>query len=81
MGSLKKQYNQIAENSAANRVYQAFERLQIAWYTVNALRPANGSPQFDEAAIIELEDAEREWLAARAACDPLNDISANTACR
>jgi len=67
MASLTKQSLQISQNVAANRVYQAFERLQIAWYTVNARRPAGGSSQFDEDAIKELNAAEEEWLAARAA--------------
>jgi len=65
MVSIKKQYHHIAQDSAANRVYQAFERLQIAWYTVNARSPANGVPQLDEAAMTELNAAEEEWLAAR----------------
>ena len=64
MVSIKEQHQQIAQDYAANRVYQAFERLQIAWYSVNARRPANGPAQFDEAAISELEAAEEEWLAA-----------------
>ena len=64
---LKKQCGHIQQDVAANRVYQAFERLQIAWYTVNARRTAGGSPQFDEAALSELNAAEEEWLEARAA--------------
>ena len=70
MVSMKRQHYISAQEATANRVYQAFERLQIAWYTVNAQRSMNGSSQFDqfdEAAIKELEAAEEEWLAARAA--------------
>lgn len=65
MVCIKKQYHQVAQDAAANRVYQAFERLQFAWYTVNTRRPANGTPQLDEAAIIEIKAAEEEWHAAR----------------
>lgn len=66
MVSLKQQHRHSANDAAANRVYQAYERLQIAWYTVNAHRPADGAAQFDQAALNELEAAEEEWLAARA---------------
>jgi hypothetical protein len=59
-------YRQIAQDTAASRVYQAYERLQRAWYMVNAQRPANGSTQFNQEAINELEAAEQEWLMARA---------------
>ena len=65
MVSTKNQYYQMAQDVAANRVHQAFERLQIAWYTVNARNSANGASQLDEAAIKELDAAEEEWLAAR----------------
>jgi cell fate (sporulation/competence/biofilm development) regulator YlbF (YheA/YmcA/DUF963 family) len=67
MIAMKKQYQQTAQDAAAHRVYQAFERLQIAWYTINAQRSANGVSQFDQAAMSELEAAEQEWLAARSA--------------
>jgi hypothetical protein len=65
MGSVKKQYHQVGRDDAANRVYQAFERLQFAWYIVNTRRPANGEPRHDDAAILELNAAEEEWLAVR----------------
>ena len=62
---MKKQYHFGAQDAVANRVYQAFERLQMAWYSVNARRPVNA--QLDEAAVTELKAAEEEWLEARAA--------------
>ena len=55
---MNKNCHLIAQDAVANRVYQAFERLQIAWYAANAR-------QVDEAAIRELNAAEEEWLAAR----------------
>lgn len=67
---LKKHYGHKEMDAAANRAYQAFERLQIAWYTVNIRRPANGASQFDEAAINELNAAEEEWLIAREQLPP-----------
>lgn len=68
MVNAKDKHRESAQDAAASRVYQAYERLQLAWYTVNAQRPANGSTQFDQEAINELEAAEQEWLMARAAC-------------
>ena len=65
MATINKQYHYIAQDAVANRVYQAFERLQIAWYAVNARKAAHGAPQVDEAAIRELNAAEEEWLAVR----------------
>ena len=65
MATMNKNYHHIAQDAVANRVYQAFERLQIAWYAVNARNCANGTLQVDEAAIRELNAAEEEWLAAR----------------
>jgi len=65
MDSIKRQYRLIAEDSAASRVYQAFERLQIAWYTISARSPAKEAPQLDATAMRELNAAEEEWLAAR----------------
>ena len=65
MATMNKNYHHIAQDAVANRVYQAFERLQIAWYAVNARSSANGAPQVDEAAIRELNAAEEEWLAVR----------------
>lgn len=63
----RRRYQFGAQDAIANRVYQAFERLQLAWYTANARHPANETPQLDEAASVELKAAEEEWLAARAA--------------
>ena len=65
MASLKKQFVTDTQDDAANRAYQAFDRLQLAWYTVNARRPAGDASHFDEAAVKELNAAEEEWLAAR----------------
>ena len=62
MATMNKKRHHIAQDVIANRVYQAFERLQIAWYAVNARSSANGAPQVDEAAIRELNAAEEEWL-------------------
>lgn len=56
--TMKKQNQFDALDAFANRVYQAFERLQMARYSVNG--------QLDETAITELQDAEEEWLEARA---------------
>ena len=57
-------HHHIGQDTAVDR---AFERLQIAWRTVRARRAANGVAQFDAAAMEELDAAEAEWLAARAA--------------
>jgi hypothetical protein len=67
MATMNKRYHHIAQDAVANRVYQAFERLQLAWYAVNARNSANanGVPQVDEAAIREVNAAEEEWLAVR----------------
>jgi len=65
MAAMNKKYHHIAQDAVANRVYQAFERLQIAWYAVNARNAVNGAPQVDEAAMKELNAAEEEWLAVR----------------
>ena len=65
MATMNNKYHHIAQDAFANRVYQAFERLQIAWYTVNATNSANGALQVDEDAIRELNAAEEEWLAVR----------------
>ena len=66
MATINKQYHHITQDVVANRVYQAFERLQIAWYAVNARNSTNnGAPQVDEAALRELNAAEEEWLAVR----------------
>jgi hypothetical protein len=65
MATINKKYHHIAHDAVANRVYQAFERLQLAWYAVNARNAANGAPQVDEAAMRELNAAEEEWLAVR----------------
>ena len=68
MNTVNKKSSFGVQDAAANRVYQAFERLQLAWYTVNnARRSVNGTVQYDNAAIVELEAAEEEWLAARSA--------------
>ena len=68
MNTVKKKSSFGAQDAAANRVYQAFERLQLAWYTVNNARHSvNGTVQYDNAAIVELEAAEEEWLAVRSA--------------
>ena len=67
MSAIKKPYHYGAQDAAANRVFQAFERLQIAWYTVNARRPVHGDSQLDESAVTELKAAEEEWFAARTA--------------
>jgi len=67
MGIVKDKYRLIAQDATASRVYQAYERLQLAWYMANARRSANGSTQLDQNLINELEAAEQEWLAARAA--------------
>ena len=65
MATMNKKYHHIAQDAVANRVYQAFERLQLAWYAVNARNAGNGAPQVDEAAMRELNAAEEEWLAVR----------------
>jgi len=67
MVTMNKNYHHIAQDAVANRVYQAFERLQLAWYAVNArnTNTANGAPQIDEVAMRELNAAEEEWLAVR----------------
>lgn len=61
------QYTYITQESAVNRLNQAFERLETAWHTVRAWRLTNGTRQFEAALINELNAAEEEWLAARAA--------------
>jgi hypothetical protein len=63
MVTIKKQHHQFAHDVAANRVYQAFERLQFARYNVNTRRSAKGESH-DEAAIMELKAAEDDWHAA-----------------
>ena len=65
MATMNKHYHYITQDAVANRGYQAFEELQIAWYAVNARKAAHGAPQVDEAAIRELNAAEEEWLAVR----------------
>jgi hypothetical protein len=65
MAIINNQYHYIAQDAVANRVYQAFERLQIAWYALNARSSVDGAPQGDEAAIRELNAAEEEWLTVR----------------
>ena len=65
--NMNKHYRHDARDAAAHRVYQAFERLQFAWYSVNARRPAGNPQHLDEAALHELDAAEAEWLEARAA--------------
>lgn len=72
MVSTNAQHHQIGQDTAVDRVDQAFERLQIAWRTVRARRSANGIAQFDAAAVKELDAAEAEWLAARAAASLRN---------
>lgn len=67
MVSNKTQHHHISQVSAVDRVNQALERLQNAWEAIRAQRSANGSKQFDEAVLNELDAAEEEWLAARAA--------------
>lgn len=70
MGSIvfmKGQHHHIPQDAAVNRVDRAFERLQMAWRNLRAQRSANGTRQFDAATMIELDAAEEEWLAARAA--------------
>jgi primosomal protein N'' len=67
MVSIKAQHHHIAQDTTVNRVNQAFERLQNAWDAVRAQRSADGTTQFDEAALNELDAAEEEWLTARAA--------------
>ena len=67
MAFVRAQYRHFAQDAVANRVYQAFERLQFAWYTLSARRSDNNPSQFDEAAVIELKAAEEEWSAARSA--------------
>ena len=62
MATMNKKYHHIGQDAVANRVYQAFERLQIAWYALNARSSVDGAPQGDEAAIRELNAAEEEWL-------------------
>ena len=66
MVSINAQHHHIAQDTAVDRVDQAFERLQIAWRDVRAQRAANGIPQFDTTTLNELDAAEKEWLAARA---------------
>lgn len=66
MVSINVQHHHIGQDTAMDRVAQAFERLQIAWRAVQARRAANGSAQFDAAVMNELDAAEAEWLAARA---------------
>lgn len=67
MVSNKAQHHHIPQDTAVDRVNQAFERLQNAWETIRAQRRVNGITQFDEAVLHELDEAEEEWLAARAA--------------
>lgn len=62
--TVKKQHQLGVEDIIANRVYQAFEKLQMAWYTVNMRRPTD--EPLDEASITELKAAEEEWLVAHA---------------
>jgi hypothetical protein len=66
MVSINAQPHHIGQDTAVERVAQAFERLQIAWRTVQARRAAGGLTQFDAAAMNELDAAEAEWLSARA---------------
>ena len=67
MVSINAQPHHAGQDAVEDRVDQAFERLQIAWRTVQARRAANGITQFDDAAAMnELDAAEAEWLAVRA---------------
>ena len=67
MVSNKAQHHHFVQDTALDLVNQAFERLQIAWEAVRAQRSINGTTEFDEAALNELNVAEEEWLTARAA--------------
>jgi DNA-directed RNA polymerase specialized sigma24 family protein len=66
MVTIDAQHHHIGQDTALDRVDQAFERLQSAWRTVLARRVANGITQFDAADMNELDTAEAEWLAVRA---------------
>ena len=65
MVAIDAQHHHVGQDTAVDRVDQAFERLQSAWRTVLARRVANGITQFDAAVMNELDAAEAEWLAAR----------------
>ena len=65
--SMQEQHHHIPQDAVVNRVDQAFARLQMAWRNLRAQRAANATRQFDAASMIELDAAEEEWLAARAA--------------
>ena len=65
MVSTNAQHHHIGQDTAVDRVDQAFERLKIAWRAVRARCAANGIAQFDAAAMEELDAAEAEWLAVR----------------
>lgn len=60
--TVTKPYQLGIQDTVANRVYQAFERLQMAWYTVNMRRQPDAP--LDEVSITELKAAEEEWLVA-----------------
>ena len=69
---MKEQHSTIAQDAATDRMKRAYERLQSAWRAIHARRAANCKRQLDEAAIIELDAAEDEWLEARSAALPAN---------
>ena len=62
--AVKKPYQLGVQDIVTSRVYQAFEKLQMAWYTVNMRRPTDAP--LDEVSITEIKAVEEEWLAAYA---------------
>jgi len=67
--SVREQHHHTSRDGDIERVERAFARLQTAWRSVRAQSPGKGSSHFDAAAMGELDAAEEEWLAARAAAD------------
>lgn len=67
MVSIKAQHHHTAQDTAVDRENRAFDRLEKAWEAVRAQRSVNVTTRLDEAALSELDAAEEEWLAARAA--------------
>jgi hypothetical protein len=65
MASTDEKQHLVAQDSEADRVEKAFERLQTAWRAVRARITPSGTVQADEAIMKELDSAEQEWLAAR----------------
>lgn len=65
MASSNEKHPPVAHDSEADRVVEAFEKLQTVWRAVRARISTNGTLQLDEETLKELDTAEEEWLAVR----------------